>query len=213
MIIREKYLSKIRPFYDQDLIKVIMGIRRCGKSVLLLQIMDELKEMKISEKQIIYINFEDEDYAFINNDAELHKYIKEKITNKEKYYLFFDEIHRVKDWEKAVNSFKATKNVSIFITGSNSDLLSGELATHLAGRYVSFKIFPLTFKEVCQLKNVKDKKEMEDVFDDYVTWGGLPQRFMMQDEFQIKTYLSDIYDSIVVKDIIKRFRGKRFRFI
>lgn len=205
MIIREKYLKKIRPFYDQDLIKVIMGIRRCGKSVLLLQIINELKEKGISEEQIIYINFEDEDYAFIENDMELHKYIKEKITNKEKYYLFFDEISRVKDWEKAINSFKATKNVSIFITGSNSDLLSGELATHLAGRYVSFKIFPLTFKEVCELKNVKDKKEVEELFDDYITWGGLPQRFMMQDEFQTKTYLSDIYDSIVVKDIITRF--------
>lgn len=205
MIIREKYLTKIRPFYNQDLIKVIMGIRRCGKSVLLLQIMDELKEKGVSEKQIIYINFEDEDYAFIENDMELHKYIKEKIINKEKYYLFFDEISRVKDWEKAINSFKATKNVSIFITGSNSDLLSGELATHLAGRYVSFKIFPLTFKEVCELKNVKDKKEVEELFDDYITWGGLPQRFMMQDEFQTKTYLSDIYDSIVLKDIITRF--------
>ncbi len=205
MIIREKYLKKIRPFYDQDLIKVIMGIRRCGKSVLLLQIMDELKESGVSEEQIIYINFEDEDYAFIENDMELHKYIKEKIINKERYYLFFDEISRVKDWEKAINSFKATKNVSIFITGSNSDLLSGELATHLAGRYVSFKIFPLTFKEVCELKNVKDKKEIEELFEDYITWGGLPQRFMMQDEFQTKTYLSDIYDSIVVKDIITRF--------
>ena len=205
MIIREKYLKKIRPFYDQDLIKVIMGIRRCGKSVLLLQIINELKEKGISEEQIIYINFEDEDYAFIENDMELHKYIKEKITNKEKYYLFFDEISRVKDWEKAINSFKATKNVSIFITGSNSDLLSGELATHLAGRYVSFKIYPLTFKEVCELKKVKDKKEVEELFDDYITWGGLPQRFMMQDEFQTKTYLSDIYDSIVVKDIITRF--------
>ena len=205
MIIREKYLSKIRPFYDQDLIKVITGIRRCGKSILLLQIIDELKKKKILERQIIYINFEDEDYAFIKNDIELHKYIKEKMINKEKYYLFFDEIQNVANWEKAINSFKATKNVSIFITGSNSDLLSGELATHLAGRYVSFKMFPLNFKEVCKLKNITDKKDAEEIFDDYITWGGLPQRFMMQDEFQTRTYLSDIYDSIVVKDIIKRF--------
>jgi len=205
MIIREKYLSKIRPFYEQDLIKVIMGIRRCGKSVLLLQIIEELKQQGILANQIVYINFEDEEYAFIEDDKALHQYMKEKIVNKEKYYLFFDEIQKVKDWEKAINSFKATKNVSIFITGSNSDLLSGELATHLAGRYVSFKIFPLTFKEVCELKNVKNKSEIEDLFDDYITWGGLPQRFMMQDAFQTKTYLSDIYDSIVVKDIIARF--------
>ena len=207
MIIREIYLSKIRPFYDQDLIKVIMGIRRCGKSVLLLQIIDELKEKGIEEKQIIYINFENEDYSFIKNDIDLHNYIKEKITNKEKYYLFFDEIQNVKDWEKAINSFKTSKNVSIFITGSNSDLLSGELATHLAGRYVSFKIYPLTFSEVCELKNIKEKEKenIEDAFDDYITWGGMPQRFMLTDEMQTKTYLSDVYDSIVVKDIITRF--------
>ena len=205
MIIREIYLSKIRPFYDQDLIKVIMGIRRCGKSVLLLQIIDELKEKGIEEKQIIYINFENEDYSFIKNDIDLHNYIKEKITNKEKYYLFFDEIQNVKDWEKAINSFKTSKNVSIFITGSNSDLLSGELATHLAGRYVSFKIYPLTFSEVCELKNIKEKKDIEEAFDDYITWGGMPQRFMLTDEMQTKTYLSDVYDSIVVKDIITRF--------
>jgi len=205
MIIREKYLSKIRPFYEQDLIKVITGIRRCGKSVLLLQIVDELEKNGISKNQIIYINFEDEDYSFIRNDIELHNYIKSKIKNKEKYYLLFDEIPRVKEWEKAINSFKATKNVSIFITGSNSDLLSGELATYLAGRYVSFKIFPLTFKEVCELKNIENREEIEKAFDDYITWGGLPQRFMMQDEFQTKTYLSDIFDSIVLKDIIARF--------
>ena len=205
MIIRERYLSKIRPFYDQDLIKVIMGIRRCRKSVLLLQIIDELKEKGIEEKQIIYINFENEDYSFIKNDIDLHNYIKEKITNKEKYYLFFDEIQNVKDWEKAINSFKTSKNVSIFITGSNSDLLSGELATHLAGRYVSFKIYPLTFSEVCELKNIKEKEDIEEAFDDYITWGGMPQRFMLTDEMQTKTYLSDVYDSIVVKDIITRF--------
>ena len=208
MIIREKYLSKIRPFYDQDLIKVIMGIRRCGKSVTLMQIIDELKEKGIQESQIIYINFEYEDYAFIKTDTDLHEFITEKIVNKEKYYLFFDEIQNVKGWEKAINSFKASKNVSIFITGSNSDLLSGELATHLAGRYVSFKIYPFTFKEVCQLKNITDKNDLEEAFNDYITWGGLPQRFMLTDEMQIKTYLSDIYNSIIVKDIIERFNIK-----
>ena len=208
MIIREKYLSKIRPFYDQDLIKVIMGIRRCGKSVTLMQIIDELKEKGIQESQIIYINFEYEDYAFIKTDIDLHEFITEKMVNKEKYYLFFDEIQNVKGWEKAINSFKASKNVSIFITGSNSDLLSGELATHLAGRYVSFKIYPFTFKEVCQLKNITDKNDLEEAFNDYITWGGLPQRFMLTDEMQIKTYLSDIYNSIIVKDIIERFNIK-----
>ena len=208
MIIREKYLSNIRPFYNQDLIKVIMGIRRCGKSVILLQIIEELKATGIPESQIIYINFEYEDYAFIHNDLDLHNYIKEKIVTKEKYYLFFDEIQNVTNWEKAINSFKASKNVSIFITGSNSDLLSGELATHLAGRYVSFKVYPFTFKEVCELKNINDKNDIEEAFNEYLTWGGLPQRFMMTDEMQTRTYLTDIYNSIIVKDIITRFNIK-----
>ena len=208
MIIREKYLSQIRPFYDQDLIKVIVGVRRCGKSVLLLQIIDELKEKGISDSQIIYINFEYEDYSFIKNDIDLHNYIKEKIVNKNKYYLFFDEIQNVENWEKAVNSFKASNNVSIFITGSNSDLLSGELATHIAGRYVSFKTYPFTFKEVCKLKNITNKQNIDEAFDDYINWGGMPQRFMMTDEIQTRTYLSDLYNSILVKDIIARFNIK-----
>ncbi len=137
-----------------------------------------------------------------------HNYIKEKIVNDDKYYLFFDEIQNVEQWEKAINSFKVSKNVSIFITGSNSDLLSGELATHIAGRYVSFKTYPFTFKEVCNLKNITDRKDLEEAFNDYMTWGGMPQRFMMTDEVQTRTYLSDIYNSILVKDIIARFNIK-----
>ena len=151
-MIKEKYLEKIRPFYDQDLIKVITGIRRCGKSVLLTQIIEEIKESGVKESQIIYLNFEFLDYSFIKNEEDLNKYIKEKITNKDKYYIFLDEIQSVESWEKAVNSFKASLNVSIFITGSNSDLLSGELATHIAGRYVSFKIYPFSFKKCVNLK-------------------------------------------------------------
>ena len=208
MIIREKYLSKIRPFYDQDLIKVIMEVRRCCKSVILLQIIDELKAKRIPDSQIIYINFEYADFSFIQNDKDLHNYIKNLIVNDDKYYLFFDEIQNVEHWEKAVNSFKASKNVSIFITGSNSDLLSGELATHIAGRYVSFKTFPFTFKEVCELKNLTAQNDIEKAFDDYITWGGLPQRFMLTDEMQTKTYLSDVYDSILLKDIVNRFNIK-----
>ena len=212
MIIREKYLSKIRPFYDIDLIKVITGIRRCGKSIILMQIIDELKSKGIEDEQIIYINFEFEDYSFIKNDLDLHNYIKDKIVNDKKYYLLFDEIQNIEKWEKAINSFKAfyKENVSIFITGSNSDLLSGELATHLAGRYISFKVYPFTFREVCELKEVQDKNkyELQQIFNEYIKWGGLPQRFVMTDETQVKTYLSDIYNSIVVKDIITRFNIK-----
>ena len=207
MIIREKYLAKIRPFYEQDLIKVITGIRRCGKSVILTQIIDELKNNGIKPDHIIYINFELKSFSFIKNDDDLDNYIKSKLKDKKKYYLFFDEIQNVQSWELAINSFKAElkDRVSIFITGSNSDLLSGELATHIAGRYVSFKVFPFTFKEVCELKNVnsKNKYELKELFDNYMLWGGMPQRFMMNDEEQTKIYLFDIYNSIVIKDIIE----------
>lgn len=210
MIIREKYLKKIRPFYNQDLIKVLTGIRRCGKSTTMKQIVDELKTSGIADEQIIYINFEDEDYNFIKNDQDLNEYIKGRIKNNEKYYLLFDEIQNVEKWEKAINSFKATKNVSIFITGSNSDLLSGELATHLAGRYVSFRIMPFTFEEVCELQRIdkNDKAKLEELFNNYIMWGGLPQRFSMEDDEQVKTYLNDVYNSIVIKDIVERYSIK-----
>ena len=212
MIKREKYLKIIRPFYEQDLIKVITGIRRSGKSVILTQIMEELKESGVKEEQIIYINFEFADYIDITDAKKLNDFIEQKLINKAKYYVFFDEIQNVDKWEKVVNSLKSkyNENISIFITGSNSDLLSGELATHIAGRYVSFKVYPFTFEEVCELKDIKgkDKYELEKVFDDYIIWGGMPQRFSLNDELQVKTYLSDVYNSIVIKDIIERFKIK-----
>ena len=208
MIKREEYLNKIRGFYNQDLIKVITGIRRSGKSTLLKQIIDELKENGVNEERIIYINFEDIEMSFIKNEMDLNSHIKKQIKDDRKYYLFFDEIQNVINWEKAVNSFKATKNVSIFITGSNSNLLSGELATLLAGRYVSFKMQPFSFKEVCDLKAIKDKDKIEEAFEDYIKWGGMPQRFYFKDEQETKNYLMDLYDSIVVKDIISRYKVK-----
>ena len=210
MIKREKYLKNIRPFYDKDLIKVITGIRRCGKSVILMQIMDELRDNGIRDEQIIYINFEFVDYIDITDVKAFNAYVENKIVKDEKYYLFFDEIQNVDRWEKAINSLKAKykDKVSIFITGSNSDLLSGELATHIAGRYVSFKIYPFTFEEVCQLKGINDRYEIEREFNDFILWGGMPQRFVMEDEQQIRTYLADVYNSIVVKDIIERFKIK-----
>ena len=208
MIKRENYLKKIRPFYDQDLIKVITGIRRCGKSVILKQIITEIEKKGVKKENIIYINFELTDYANIKNYLDLDNFIKDKIKNTDKYYLFLDEIQYVENWEKTINSYKAKyeDNISIFITGSNSDLLSGELATLLSGRYVSFKIRPFSFKEVCQFNNYEeDKYKLEREFYDYVKWGGLPQRFNFKNEEEIRTYLTDVYNSIVVKDIIKRF--------
>ena len=208
MIIRERYLREIRPFYKQELIKVLIGIRRSGKSVILTQIMNELQADGIDEKHIIYINFEDFDFDEYTDPKKLHTYVKNKIIDKKKYYIFLDEIQNVNTWEKVVNSLRATKNTSIFITGSNSDLLSSDLATHIAGRYVSFKITPFTFKEVCELLNIVDKKDVEEEFSDYVKWGGLPQRFMQTDDMSKKTYLNDIYDSIIIKDVVQRFGVK-----
>ena len=208
MIIRERYLKLIRPFYDQNLIKVLIGIRRSGKSVILTQIMDELKQKSIDSKHIIYMNFEDYDYEAYTDPQKLNDYIKEKINDDEKYYIVFDEIQNVDKWERVVNSLRATKNTSIFITGSNSDLLSSDLATHIAGRYVSFKVTPFTFEEVCELLNVTDSRDIEDAFNDYIKWGGMPQRFMQNDDNSKRTYLYDIYDSIIMKDIVKRFNIK-----
>lgn len=204
MIKREKYLLKIREFYDADLIKVITGIRRCGKSVLLKQIIDEIKLMRVDDNHIIYINFEDVEYSFIKDYKDLNKYVKNKITDNKKYYLFFDEIQMVDEWEKVINSFKATLNVSLFITGSNSKLLSGELATLLSGRYVSFRISPFSFSEVVELKNLTDKNDISEEFNEYLFWGGMPQRFEFKNEDAMKTYLSDVFDAIVIKDIVKR---------
>ena len=208
MMIREKYLSKIREFYDSDLIKIITGIRRCGKSVLLKQIMNELKDNGIKDDHIIYINFEDVEYYFISDYLDLNKYVKSKITDNQKYYLLFDEIQMVEKWEKGVNSFKATLNVSIFVTGSNSKLLSSELATLLSGRYVSFKVQPFAFSEVLKLKDLKDKRDIQEAFNDYLLWGGLPQRFEFKTSDGMKTYLADVFDAIVLKDIVKRHNIK-----
>lgn len=204
MIKRETYLKRIRGFYDKDLIKVITGIRRCGKSVLLMQIMDELKTRGIGKDQILYINFEDYDYSFIRTGMDLHDYVKSQITTDKKYYLFFDEIQTVPDFERVINSLKVKYNTSIFITGSNGKLLSGELATFLTGRYVSFRIMPFTFREMCELKQIKPGDVTDELFYDYITWGGLPQRFQMEGEEQTKTFLRDVYDAIVLKDIVQR---------
>ena len=204
MIKRELYLKKLRDSYDSELIKVIMGIRRCGKSVLLLQIMEELKQKGIKNDHIIYMNFEDYDFIDYTEAKEFNKYIKEKIKDKKKYYLFFDEIQNVKDFERVINSFRATMNVSIFITGSNSKLLSGELATVLTGRFISIKMMPFTYSEFLELKKLKNDKISGNTLEEYIEWGGMPLIYNTNSEIERKMYLRDLYNAIILKDIVER---------
>ncbi len=204
MLKRELYLNKIRPFYNEwSLIKIIYGLRRSGKSIILTQIIDELKNNNISDEQIIYINFESLDYVDYQDAITLYKHIKSLTTEDKKYYIFLDEVQKVKEFEKCINSLRITNNFSIFITGSNSKMTFNELSTDLSGRYVSFKVNPLTFKEVVQLTQTKDENYhalLLDVFE----WGSLPQRFTLESEDATYNYITDVYNSIVLKDVVER---------
>ncbi len=203
MLKRETYLSRIRGFYDSDLIKILVGIRRCGKSVILKQIIDELKENWCDDDHIIFINFEYIEYEELRDYKKLNAFIKSKLIDDKKYYIFLDEIQKVEKFEDVINSLRAsTDNTSIFITGSNSKLLSQELSTVLSGRYVLFNIYPLSYKEFTLLtkKNPLD----EDTFWNYVKWGGLPNRCEFNDEDNIKDYLYSVFDSIILRDVVDR---------
>lgn len=208
MLIREKYLTQIRDFYNEtSLIKIIYGLRRSGKSVILTQIMDEIKNSGISEKQIIYINFESLDYSFIKNAQDLNDYIKGMAKGKEKYYVFLDEVQKVEEFEKGINSLRITNQFSIFITGSNSKMTFLELSTDLSGRYVSFRVLPLSFKEIVELTNTP-KEEYKKLLLDVFEWGSLPQRFSFENERAKLNYISDVYDSILLKDVVERLNVK-----
>lgn len=209
---REIYLKKIRPYYDIDLIKVLTGIRRSGKSVILQQIQEEIKENGIEESHIIKINFENLDFAFIQNAIDLHNFVKEKIKDDKKYYIFLDEIQNVIDFEKALSSFRASFNCSVFVTGSTSTLLSGELATLLTGRTVEFKILPFSYFESCEYKKILGDEISDDFFFDYLKWGGFPLRFELQNESSIRFYLEDLFSSIKYKDIISKKQVDKQKF-
>lgn len=204
MLIREKYLSKIRAFYHtESLIKIIYGMRRSGKSVILKQIKDELLQQGIKENNIIYINFESLQYDFIKNAKDLFNYIESLKVNSDKYYVFLDELQKVDEFEKGINSLRITDNYSIFITGSNSRMTLLELSTDLSGRYVSFRVNPLSFKEIVELTNTKEK-DYEKLLLDIFKWGGLPQRFLYNNDDDKYNYLTSVYDSIILKDIVER---------
>lgn len=207
MIKREMYLSRIRPFIGGELIKVITGIRRCGKSVMLQLVRQELIESGIGEEQCIAINFEDMRNARLCTAESLHDEILRRAKNIQgKIYLFFDEIQEVKNWEKCVNSLRVALDCDIYITGSNAKLLSGELATYLAGRYVEFVIYPFSFAEFTELyKTIAPQDSVRQSFQKYLLCGGMPYLANIRyAEEPSRQYLTDVFNSVQLKDIVKR---------
>lgn len=205
MINREKYIAKIRPFYESDLIKIITGIRRCGKSVVLEQVKSELESQG---KKIIYLNFEKRAvYENFYNDKTLLDYIQQKINESpnEKWYVFLDEIQTVENWNLACKSLRL-ENISLFITGSNSKLLSREFTKELSGRYVSFLIKPFVYKEIAEYAKELNKKI---TINNYLIYGGFPKRIEFNDEEAMIQYLNDLDQTIVINDIINRYKIRK----
>ena len=200
-------MNRIRPFIGSDLIKVMTGIRRCGKSVMLELIKQELIESGIDSAQLISINFEDMNYSHLQTAQALHDEITKRVAEVEgKAYLFFDEIQEVTNWEKCINSFRVSLDCDIYITGSNAKLLSGELATYLGGRYVEFTIYPFSFREFIELyRPVVPNASIQKSFQKYLLLGGMPYLANLRyADAPSKQYLQDLFNSVQLKDIVKR---------
>ena len=209
MLKRDEYIKQIVPFIDKDVIKVLTGIRRSGKSVMLKLLMEELKNRGINENQFIYINFENLKYRKLKNYERLYDFILNKVDDKYKsYYIFLDEIQEVEEWEKCVNSLRVDEDFKfdIYITGSNAKLLSGELSTYLAGRYIEFVVYPFSFKEFFEIMKEKNKEiDLKEAFQKYVKFGGMPFLHNLDYNFEASMqYLQDLYASIILKDITQR---------
>lgn len=207
MIKRESYMRRIRPFIGTELVKVLTGIRRCGKSVMMGLIQEELLSSGVDSSQIISINFENMSNAPFCTAAALHDEIVRRTAGiKGKVYLFFDEIQEVEAWEKCINSFRVELDCDIYITGSNAKLLSGELATYLAGRYVEFVIYPFSFAEFVELYHtIHPEADTRQCFNQYLTLGGMPYLANLRyDETASRQYLRDLFNSVELKDIVKR---------
>lgn len=204
MLKREQYLNQLIESKDLNLIKVITGVRRSGKSTLLLQYKDYLLSQDIEEKNIIYMNFESAEWYSIKNYEDLYNYIKEHISNG-KNYILLDEVQNVQMWEKAVNSLLVDIDCDIYITGSNAYLLSSELTTLLAGRVLTIKIYPFSFKEFLEEYPFKNDEDKYDKFDKYLKFGGMPMLVNMNDNEELMTnYLNDIKEVVLKKDVINR---------
>lgn len=209
MIIREKYMQQICDFMDKPVIKVITGMRRCGKSALLELTRDELKARGVPNENIIYINFESLRYEHLKEYRSLYQEVSKRVEGVEgKVYILLDEIQEVSGWEQAINSFRIDFDCDIYITGSNAKLLSGELATLLAGRYVEIRVYPLSFNEYLLFAETnEDERDLsnQEHFVNYLKFGGLPGIHQMKwDESRIVQYLTDIYNSVLLKDVISR---------
>lgn len=206
MVERKEYMNALWKWKDQQVIKVVTGLRRSGKSTLLSMFQDVLKRSGVDENQIISINFEDLQYESITDYALLYNYVSERFCADKMNYIFLDEIQMVTDFQKAVNSLYIRHNVDLYITGSNAYMLSGELATLLSGRYVEIKILPLSFKEYRELKGDQDRDRL---FGDYLKYGGLPYIATFKDpDKRADEYLEGIYNTIIVKDIELRQKRK-----
>ena len=204
MVKRDLYLNKISKLIDKDIIKVIVGVRRCGKSYMFNLIIEELIKRGINKDNILLINFESAKYRNVSNPRELDLLIKDLTKNIDgKIYMFFDEIQNVEEWERSINSYRVDYNCDIYLTGSNSKLLSGELATYLAGRYMEIKMYPFSFKEYMDYKKTSPSKNL---FNEYLTYGGFPFLLSLESEIEKIDYLSDIFNSIFLKDIISRYK-------
>lgn len=201
--VREYFLNKIRGFYKSDIIKVITGIRRCGKSCFMLSVMSDLKIQGINEKDIIYLNLDEYGWTNIKTPDALDEIIKSKITDNDFKYIFIDEIQNVKGFETVVNSYHENGNFSIFITGSNSYLLSGELITKLTGRYIEVEMFPLNFKEFLEMKKFFNKpvKQNSVEFEEYIRFGGFPKVIEFDNPQDKETYIQNVILQIIKKDI------------
>lgn len=202
-ILRTEYLQILKDFKDKDIIKIVTGIRRCGKSTLMEIFQDYLRENGVDDNHIISINFEDYNYVDLLEPKELHTYVQDKLIDHKMYYVFFDEIQNVKDFPSVVDSLNLKKNIDIYLTGSNAYVLSSEIATVLSGRYVEVKMLPLSFKEFVEF--IGDKKELGKKYLDYLKYSSFPYTTMLdENEERITEYLEGIYSTVVLKDIMSR---------
>ena len=216
LIIRDEYIGKLDEYLDSDFVKVFTGIRRCGKTSLLCNIIDILKDRGINEENILFISFEDPEYNLIEDFQELDKIVYSKLKNViGRVYLFFDEIQQVNSWEKSINGYRFKLDCDIYISGSNSKLLSSELSTLMSGRYIQIKVYPFSFKEILQYKKEIEgvkltKKSITNLFNNYyLIFGGMPGILTLKSDDFKNSALKDIFNTIILNDVVSRYTIKK----